>query len=428
MMRPMRKAVPGTQNCSAPLSNIGRLIKDNYIMSAFEEYPPKNLDTKFVVHAHFRKETSVHLDIRIQYNEASLIGYTLTNPFSVERPFESFSNAKKIIEEKRPSLEKRIANPNDKFLAIPKEVQPAVWLKVEGEVREGEIGATQFGKGAFVIIDSGSVEFGRLATFFREYWFHGKLFNGRFVARLVPNSSIDNPDVEGGSSKTSLMWLFWKTKDQDPFVLSKRAITQGYIPPYDVSAMPKSLTAEIPSKLRFWHSKNKFKRIAIRSALVESGIIKLEEPSLSVADMTTETPDEKGAFSIIVKSFKGQFVIRFGPSRTIFHLFLSPDEKESSRHFVTITDPVKTSDVIAFVQYNNVKKILSKGIVPRGTYFNTTKDTDSFAEPLANGKYEMWRTELGYSLLRFASNKFSGVFKLRHETKDSDIILLEPVI
>lgn len=395
-------------------------------MSAFEEYPPKSLDTKFVVHAHFRKETSVHLDVRIQYNQSSLIGYTLTNPFNVEKPFESLENAKKIIESKRPDIEKRIANPNDKFLAIPKEVQPAVWLKVEGEVGEGEIGATHFGKGAFVIVDSGSVEFGRLSTFFREYWLHGKLFNGRFVARLVPNSTIDNPDAEGGLSKSNLMWLFWKTKDQDPFVLSKRAITQGYIPPYDISAMPKSLTKEIPSKLRFWHHKNKFKRIAVRSALVESGIVRLEETAPSISDVAGVVPDETGKFVLMVQSFKGQFVIRFGPSRTIFHLFLSPHEKESSRHYVSITDPLTALDTIAFVQYDNVKNLLSKGIVPRGTYYNSTKDTDSFAEPLTEGKYELWKSDLGFDIIKITSPKLTGFFKFRHETKDSDIILLEP--
>lgn len=396
-------------------------------MSAFEEYPPKNLDTKFVVHAHFRKELSIHLDVRIQYDVSALIGYTLTNPFSLDHPFDSFENSKKIFEKKKPELEKRIANQNDKFLAVPKEVQPTVWLKVEGEVKEGEVGATHFGKGAFVIVDSGSVEFGRLATFFREYWFHGKIFNGRFVARLIPNSSIDNPDYEGGMAKASLLWLFWKTKETTPFVLSKRAITQGYIPPYDVSAMPKEFSAEIPSKLRFWHHKNKFKRIAVRSALVESNILKLEEQLPTTTDITADTPSERGTFVLMVQSFKGQFVIRFGPSRTIFHLFLSPDGKESSKHYLSITDPVKAADAIAFVQHESVKELLQKGIVPRETYYNSTKDTDSFAEPMTNGKYELWKTELGFDIIKLSSGKLSGIFKFRHESKDSDILLLEPI-
>lgn len=390
-------------------------------MTAFETYPPKNLNTKFVVHAHFRKERSVHLDIRIQFDTKALVGYTLTNPFSVYAPFDSFEGASQIVLDNRIVLEKRLNNPDDKFLAIPKEIQPAVWLTVSGEVEPKEIGGTRFGKGAFVIVDSGLVEFGRLSTFFREYWFHGKIFNGRFVARLIPGERLSDPETEK-RSKTALVWLFWKTLTPSPFVLSKKAILQGYIPPYGISAMQKETVSIIPTKFRFWHSKNKFKRIEIRNKLAESNLIKLNESV--VVNRTRSMADEAGGFYFIIQSFKGQFVIRFGASRTIFHLFLTPNLSNRSHHYVSISD-ISSSEQSALLQYEDVKEILVKGPVDIGSYFNPTKNTDSFAEIISKGKYWYWHTDMGSDLIEFASDKLSGRYKLRHETTNSDILLLE---
>lgn len=396
-------------------------------MTAFEEYPPKNLDTKFVVHAHFRKELSVHLDVRIQYAANALIGYTITNPFTYDKPFISFEKAKKIVEDEKEGLIKRINNPNEKFLAIPKEIQPIVWLKVEGEVEPGEIGATRFGRGAFVVVDQGKVEFGRLATFFREYWFNGDVFQGRCVARLIPGSITSDPELEDSKAITALVWLFWKTKATAPFVLSRTAINQGYIPPYDIPAMPKELVDQIPSKFRFWHHKNKFKRISVRALLVESNILKLTEIESTSDIMLKSTPEEAGQFSLMIQSFKGQFVIRFGASRTLFHLFLSPSDAKKSHHYVTISDPSKAFEAIALLQYPNVTKTLDKGFVAPSSYYNPTKDTDSFAEIITEGKYSMWETNSGYKLIQFKSPKLFGIFKLRPETPSSEIILLERI-
>ena len=387
-------------------------------MTAFEEYPQKNLETKFVVQAHFRKERSVHLDVRLQNTEKALVGYTIPNPFTVDAPFDTYANAKKIVVGEMDALRKRIDNPNYKFLAIPKAVQPIVWLTVQGLTEKGEVGSTRFGKGAFVIMDKGRVEFGRLSTYFREYWLYGAVFKGRFVARLIPGSTTSDPEDMDSEAKTAFVWLFWKTKEINPYVLTRRAINQEYIPPYNVPALPKEIIEQIPTKYRYWHHKNRDKRLNVRRELVDSKILKLEEEK--------DVFEEEGEFTLMLQSFKGQFVIRFGPSQTIYHLFLLPSGNEKFNHYVTISDPVRMKGSIAMLEYPKVKKILAKGYIAPGTYYNPTKDTDSFSEVISQGKYKMWRRGKE-KIIELTSPRMAGKYILKHETPKSEILLLKKI-
>ena len=71
--------------------------------------------------------------------------------------------------------------------AGPKAPEPVPWLKYQGKVEPGEVGATRFLPGYFLVIDEFEVQWGAQKPDFHEYFMDGKLMNGRYVVRLIEN-------------------------------------------------------------------------------------------------------------------------------------------------------------------------------------------------------------------------------------------------
>jgi len=113
----------------------------------------------------------------------------------------------------------------EKVWASQKSKEPYDWLFVEGVTPPRQIepspGGTRFYPGIFVEIDSGTYDPGAQKTYYHEYFLHGKKIKGRVVLRQVAGLK---------QTKQPLTWLYWKPSDQTPYVLSKRAIKERWLP------------------------------------------------------------------------------------------------------------------------------------------------------------------------------------------------------
>lgn len=160
---------------------------------------------------------SSHIDFRIEWGDY-LIGWTLVTG-------NTGDDMLKIMH----------ATDRRKMLAISKAVEPYAWLEITTPKKplfispRGHVGATRKTEGVFVHLDSGLLWPGTLKPTFAEYFLEGSLLQGRYVLRSVVLDIID-PDTQRKAGKDHV-FLFWKPKDQKPYILSKRAKRKGYLPP-----------------------------------------------------------------------------------------------------------------------------------------------------------------------------------------------------
>ncbi len=195
------------------------------------DLPEEKKPYPFVLQEHIRGK-SAHLDIRFAVNN-HLIGFTLDDPGRVGDPLRFSNNAEKSSE--------------NKVLAQPKARQPREWLKVNGEIEPGDIGATKDLPARFKILDKGMYEMGAQKTNFLEVYLLGNTYKGRFIFR-----KLQRPSDTDKAGKKPFVWFVWKPVKQGPYVLSSRAILQKWVPPKGRSALPREWENKIPSELRWW--------------------------------------------------------------------------------------------------------------------------------------------------------------------------------
>jgi len=132
-------------------------------------------------------------------------------------------------------------------------------------VQPWHIGATRNEPAFFYIIDAFEVQFGTQKSHFHKYFCDGSLFNGRLVFRLLQNKAEWKRTGEG----LIMTWMMFRAlRSPTPYVLSNRAVQKQWVPPYNVSAVPRSIRAKIPERFRYWTIKNTTERRAVRDALV----------------------------------------------------------------------------------------------------------------------------------------------------------------
>jgi len=210
----------------------------------------------------------------------------------------------------RERLKKFFSDPNNKAVCEKKADEPHEWIDVKGRVEPGEVGATRNMPGFFVPIDSGRVEFLAQKSYMHEYWFHGEVFNGKFIVRLLAS----RPEWKKSGGRQ--VWMMWRTKDDDlPYVLKKRAVDLKWMPPDGVSALPEHMRKHVPYGLEYWrYSGEKARQLRDElSSLVRKGKIKL----VATTEMLEE---EKVKFQLKRLWWKGPTVIRGVPQ--IFYVLL----------------------------------------------------------------------------------------------------------
>lgn len=126
-----------------------------------------------------------------------LIGWTFL-PYPWEKLEKFFSGPAKGMTTAKPSIPKE---PSKKF--------PRGWLDVQGIRKPVVLGgagasAERNRSGFFEILEEGTFEYGTQRNNLHEYFFHGKLLNGRYIFRLLRLAS--------GSPR----WLAFRPPDQKP--------------------------------------------------------------------------------------------------------------------------------------------------------------------------------------------------------------------
>ena len=180
---------------------------------------PKGKDFRYVAQCHFRGQ-SVHTDLRLEAN-SHLVGWTLDTPSltaeGLEGPQAKYAESKynRFLYPRDPSQTKDF-----QILVQQKLPQPSAWLKVEGKIPAGGIGATKNQPAEFKIISSGVARWGTSKTDFNEIflkpdkkWAQSNTVSGRWVIVYIPRPTKYERAGEG-----AMMWAMFKPDDQRPYV------------------------------------------------------------------------------------------------------------------------------------------------------------------------------------------------------------------
>lgn len=299
------------------------LKKKIFLADPYLTYPDESKTWKYVIQFHVRG-LSVHADFRCEISKTQLVGWTWSTGKSLIKPMlrkvsdstlskvgltksglkdmtiseisaklRSTSDGKKLrkhLSEKTQELsmaqlkvlmnelwneevEPILSDPNKKILTHRKAPEPHEWLTYSGEVPAGAVGGTAEMEGQFIIMDKGTIQFGAQKSYFHEYWINGdKIKKRRFIIRRLATRK------EWGV-KEAFAWLTFFTKPGErPYAISNRAVTQDWMPPQRISALPREVREQIPPDRKYWKAKNAKE---IRDALVKD--LKSKKVTLKLA-------------------------------------------------------------------------------------------------------------------------------------------------
>jgi len=334
------------------------------------DLPKEKKPYPFVIQEHIRGKSS-HLDFRLAVNN-HLIGFTLDDPGRVGDSLR-FSNDPEF-------------STTHKVLVQAKARQPKEWLKTAGDIEPGAVGATKFLPARFKILDKGTYEMGSQKVNFLEVWLKGKKYNGRFVFRKLPRPS----DTEKAGKKP-FVWFTWKPIKQTPYVLSRRAINEGFVPPKGRSALPKEWEDKISSEFRWWE-KNWTGSKAIKT-ITEIRKIFLKRDILQLSQLS---------YTLQKKWWKGQKVIRDIP---IVHYALNFSNGIS---FDIDSDPLISSIVNGVKKTITDKEMNFSGQIPAGSKGNPNKKIPLTVEMLDKGKVEEIESTDNFISWKFSGSKLKG--------------------
>jgi len=362
----------------------------------FMVYPPEEKSYKFVVQTHWRGK-GAHNDFRMEVND-HLIGWTLftLKEGAVEKPVETLNRAKAL--DKIASIWKTPIYPGNekkKILCTKKARIPKEWLTIEGVVPRGEVGATKHEFGVFSILDKGTVEFGAQKPYFHEYFLKGNKFKGRWVFRLL-------------RLKGETVWMCQNTLDETPYVLTRRAYNDKWVPPQNISALPKELRKKIPKEFQYWKHGTEAKRLEIRNNLLNA--IKRQEVKLF--ELKTVP------FTLQHHWRKGPVVVRAGPSKEHWDININ---KNGITHFELLNNPLDGEKIVAHKTPIESPKLMTyEGEIKPGEPGNPTKKTPTFIEIIDKGTVTILEDSDQFKKYSFKGKKLKGlyVFKLEKGTKN----------
>ncbi len=363
----------------------GNSARLNGIFDADPFLTPGSEDKKwgFVVQNHFRGR-SVHQDIRLE-RPSFLVGYTLNiqkegNP---KDDIDTMEKAKKFASNKTNVKNFKQGTQGAQQIVVEKKApEPLPWLKFEGVMEPGQVGATKENEGVFDIVATGEVEFGTQKPHFREYWLHDTKktygYNGRLVFRLLKN--IWKSELTG---KGKFVWMAWFTKDQDPYIISKRAVDLGVMPPEGLSWLPRDIRKKIPKEFRYWKQKGK-KAMELRDELSElwrKGKIKFDQTAQDIPD--------SGDFTLSNICWRGPIIVRYGCSRQEHHLFMKGKDDTEVFDIILDGDPIELGKVSAVIGDPKAKEVMSmQGKIPNETALNPDKKTPADIKIMEKGTFK----------------------------------------
>jgi len=366
---------------------------------------------QFVLQAHIRGR-SIHLDDRRQVTKSWGVGMTHDigftkfsdtehENFQLSREPKNFTDAKNLFyKEIWPELKKSLTDPRKKFLSQKKALVPLEWWDKEGYIPVEEPGATKHNPGYLINLDKGEVESLTLKPHFHEYVYHGRILKGKYVDRLLKNVWSDK------TGKSKMVWFFFPTNNP-PYVLTARAEKVGWVPPYNISALPKSVEKKVPEGFRYWKHEDESERLKIRNRLrkeMRGKIENLELPNI--------TPPIDTYFTLQKQTWRGTEIVRAGPSRTIFYFNILLGGKVFS--YATERNPVETKTA-SVMEDRNLKYVRIDGDVKPGHPLNPTKDTPSHISLLDEGMGEILSLHPDFMKIRMKGKSVKGIYNFKQE-------------
>ena len=378
--------------------------KELLVKKKLQNFPMDDKPHESVLQNHYRGK-SAHMDFRIKIDRY-LLGLTMfiEIPNAIREDVNTVAQAKTIEKnwnrffKLRNVPQTEIEAASHKIRVTWKAQEPTDWLKVEKVVEPGEVGATKTEFGVFSIVDKPTVYFGAQKAYFKEFFIQGKVIDGRWVIRYLPNPWKEEP-------RTNFVFLMWKPEDQVPYVLSKRAVEKKWIPPYGISCLPPAIRKSIPDAFKYWVKKENTERLTIRNALIDA----IKAGSVKIAKLQSP-PDAKNVTADAVLQhhwYRGQYVVRGGPTQEHWDLRI----KYGSIHFVLYENPMTVAETLGEYQpserYVDVKGIKE---LPPGSPGNPSKNTPAFIETIDEGQVEIIESNAIFMKVRFAMKKLKGMF------------------
>jgi DNA adenine methylase len=228
----------------------------------FLRVPEEDDVYRYVVHEHWRGK-SLHADFRIEsVAKKNLIGWTLNTLIAdaVKEPVETLEAAKSLKFSDYSKIDWDTGEFAGAQVLSEQKPKPASldWLEFEGIIEPGETGALEDSPGVIRIVDKGECEYGAQKRGFHEYFPRSARKSGGLSYRVVFVEFKDGA------------WLLSKPEDQTPYVLSGRAVKDGWVPPQGFSALPKAVHEQVPPEYRYWQMERESERRKLRDALVDT--------------------------------------------------------------------------------------------------------------------------------------------------------------
>ncbi len=335
------------------------------------DLPTEKKPYRFVLQEHIRGKSS-HLDLRFEVNN-HLIGFTLDDPGRVGDPLRFRNDAE--------------YSSSHKVLAQLKSRQPKEWLKTEGEIKPGEVGATKHMPAKFKILDRGIYEMGAQKPYLLEVFLDGKTYKGRFIFRKLPRR-----EEHEKAGKKPFVWFAWKPIDQNPYSLSARAIALKWIPPKGRSALSKEWEDKMPSELRWWEKNWTGEKAlaaikSIRQIFLKRGILSVSLEALK--------------FTLQRVWWKGAKVIRDVPV-----------EKWYLNYSSGISYVLDANPIVQKTGINGIPKtgwdMNFIGDIPPGKEGNPNKEIPAHVEILDKGKMQSIESTADFGSMKFFGTKLKG--------------------
>lgn len=371
-----------------------------------------DLPHQFVMQDHWRGK-GVHIDHRWERIKGGdiLDGMTIAHmkPGIAKKSIDTVAKALEML--KHNEYYKITNEPTaKKMFAEEKKPEPREWLHVRGVVERGEVGATRYEYGVFVFRDKGVQYYGAQKPFFKEFFLYGNKYTGRWVYRQIERR-------KPVGARAAFLWQFGKPLDQSPYVLSRRAVNDEWVPPYNVSCLPPEIKKKVPKEFQYWLHKDKKKRLEVRNSLREA--IKRKEVKIEL--------EKRLPFSLQHhwwKRFaKGRpvVVIRTGPSAEHWDIRIkeAPPPKPLI-HFLCTKNPLVVDSLGVIERPCPDHEWLFKGhpkpvYLPPGTPGNPTKATAAFIEVIDKGTVVIFEKTDMFIKLKFFGDKLKGLWTLKRE-------------
>lgn len=404
------------------------VAKEKQPADPFMRYPDEGKTWRYSVGEHWRGR-SVHADLRMELEKGeTFVGWTLNTQVkgAVKEPVTTKAAAEawaakgghSKIDWKTGEWAKRKrgkAFVNVEVVSERKGLGTFAWIGFEGVVKPGDVGATKEFPGVFNLVDRGAVQFGAQKPWVHEYFFNssGKGgLSGRYIFRQLRAEALQRrkqfvvPPAAEAEFREEAAWFFIKAVDQTPYVLSNRAVSDAWLPPKGVSALPRDVRKRVPLDLRYWETSGKEaleRRRELRKLFLKEDIVKAAAP-------------EKVPFVLQWHGFRkrGEKPVRAGVTHQHYDVRFDFNEP-TLRHWVLSESPLEHDETVGYFKRGPQKEAMeAEGEFEPGDKLglNPTKESRAFVKILDKGSAKVFVDDMdgGVLKVRFAGKRLKGMW------------------